>query len=121
LPRLAPRSIGNITTSLVTTVNPSRAKISQSPLRVEGDFSFTKLVGQKLDKTEYFVQFEPKGAYPEDAPARLIPELLDRLAALGDLAKQVNLALGGNGYRAGEIQKILEGLRGHHDSQGGDW
>jgi len=51
-------------------------------LRVEGDFSFTKPVGQKLDKTENFVQFEPKGAYPEDAPARLIPELLDRLAAL---------------------------------------
>lgn len=39
-------------------------------------------------------------------PTALIPELLDRLAALGDLAKQVSRALGGNGHRVGELANL---------------
>ena len=63
------------------------------------------------------MQFEPSTSLGDD-PAQLLPELLDKLAALGDLAKQVSRALGGNGHRASEVQEILEGLRGH-DSQRG--
>jgi len=79
-------------------------------LRVEGDFSFTKLVEQKLDKTEYCGQFEPE-SYLEDDPTRLIPELLDRLAELGDLAKQVSRALGGNGHRKVEVASLIKELK----------
>jgi hypothetical protein len=32
-------------------------------------------------------------------PAALIPELLDRLVSLGQLAQQISLSLGGNGHR----------------------
>jgi len=42
---------------------------------------------------------------------KLLPQLLDQLAALGDLAKQISFALGNNGHRAGEVQTILEGIR----------
>ena len=71
----------------------------------------------ELGKKPDFAQLTPELVSRD--PATLLPELLDRLAALGDLAKQVSLALGNNGHRAGEVQTILEGLRGHHDSQGG--
>ncbi|GAH53388.1 unnamed protein product, partial [marine sediment metagenome] len=77
-------------------------------------YSPLRLVNQtqnKLPKTEYFQQLEPKGAYPEDDPARLIPELLDRLAALGDLAKQVSYALGNNGHRADQVRDLTKQLQ----------
>ena len=46
-------------------------------------------------------------------PAELIPELLDRLAELGDLAKQVNRALGSNGHKA----EALAELKGYLEQQ----
>jgi hypothetical protein len=45
-------------------------------------------------------------------PARLLPELLEQLIALGQLARQISLALGKNGdrsERAAEIMRLLEG------------
>ena len=53
------------------------------------------------------MQFGPR-EYLEDDPTRLIPELLDRLAELGDLAKQVSGALNGNGHRAEKITEIKQ-------------
>ena len=46
------------------------------------------------------------GIASQNDPAKLIPELLDRLAALGDLAKQVSHALGGNGHRAEAVKEL---------------
>jgi alkylation response protein AidB-like acyl-CoA dehydrogenase len=60
--------------------------------------------------TEYCGQFEPE-SYLEDDPTRLIPELLDRLAELGDLAKQVSRALGGNGHRKAEVASLIKELK----------
>ena len=67
-------------------------------------------MGQKLDKTEYCEQFEPEN-YLEDDPTRLILELLDRLAELGDLAKQISHALGGNGHRKAEVASLIKELK----------
>ncbi len=59
----------------------------------------------------YFVPSEAKTSYLlDDDPAKLIPVLLDRLVLLGDLAKQISRALGGNGHRADEIQRLLHDL-----------
>ena len=52
------------------------------------------------------MQFEAK-EHLEDDPAKLIPELLDQLIALGDKAKQVFRALGGNGHRAEVAAQLI--------------
>ena len=56
------------------------------------------------------MQFEPGGSYLEGDPAKLIPELLDKLAALGDLAKQISRGLGGNGHRAVKVAELVQNL-----------
>ncbi len=45
---------------------------------------------------------------PSDDPTKLLPELLDRLVALGDIARQISQALGRNGHRPDEILKLLQ-------------
>ncbi|MFC1915828.1 hypothetical protein ACFLW4_03955 [Chloroflexota bacterium] len=49
-----------------------------------------------------------------DDPVQLLPELLDRLAALGDMARKVSNALGGNGHcpntTAALIEQLTKGL-----------
>ena len=40
----------------------------------------------------------------------MIPEFLDRLAALGDFAKQISAALGGNGHRAEVAASLIKEL-----------
>jgi hypothetical protein len=42
--------------------------------------------------------------------AELLPELLDRLIALGDMARQISHALSGNGHRAELAQKLIKEL-----------
>jgi len=37
-----------------------------------------------------------------------LPQLLDQLIALGDLAREVSHALGGNGHRAEKLTEIKE-------------
>ena len=51
-----------------------------------------------------------------DNPAQLLPELLDRLAALGEMAKQVSNALGGNGHRPNKAAALIEQLTKGLDS-----
>ena len=43
-----------------------------------------------------------------DDPSQLLPELLDRLVALGDMARQLSQALGRNGHRPEVVQKLME-------------
>ncbi|MBA7681272.1 hypothetical protein ES703_89610 [subsurface metagenome] len=57
-----------------------------------------------------FTQLTPDSIASGD-PADLIPELLDKLAALGDLAKQVSLALGNNGHRASALAELKRYLQ----------
>ncbi|MBA7526432.1 hypothetical protein ES705_18594 [subsurface metagenome] len=45
-------------------------------------------------------------------PAQLLPELLDQLAALGDKAREISHALGGNGHRAGELAELIKIIKG---------
>ena len=53
---------------------------------------------------------ESPSKLPSDDPAKLLPELLDRLIAIGDEARQLSQALGRNGHRPEEIQKLLEDI-----------
>ena len=46
----------------------------------------------------------------EADPAQLLPQLLDQCIALGETAKQLSLALGGSGHRAGEAVKLIQEL-----------
>jgi len=45
-----------------------------------------------------------------DDPAQLLPQLLDRLIELGDMARQLSQALGGNGHRPEQVADLIEGL-----------
>ena len=59
--------------------------------------------------TEYFVQFEA-GKAPEDDPTKLIPQLLEQVQVMGDLARRISRSLGGNGHcpeLSGELVKEL--------------
>ena len=42
--------------------------------------------------------------------AEAIPQLLDQLTALGDLARQISQALGGNGHRPEQAAQLIEEL-----------
>jgi len=46
----------------------------------------------------------------ETDPAELLSQLLDELIALGDIARRLNHALGGNGHRPGEARELIEKL-----------
>ena len=48
-------------------------------------------------------------AIPGD-PTKLIPVLLDQLVALGEMARQLSHALGGNGYRSEKVAELIEQL-----------
>jgi hypothetical protein len=39
-----------------------------------------------------------------------LPQLLDELIALGDVARQLNYALGGNGHRPDQTRELIEKL-----------
>jgi len=43
-----------------------------------------------------------------DDPSQLLPEVLDRLVALGDMARQLSLALGRNGHQPEAVQKLMK-------------
>lgn len=45
-----------------------------------------------------------------DDPAELLPQLLDQLIALGQMAQQLSHALGGNGHRAEVARELIEQL-----------
>ncbi len=47
---------------------------------------------------------------PETDPAQLLPVLLDKMIDLGDWARQISHALGGNGHRPGKLQEIVQQL-----------
>lgn len=43
-------------------------------------------------------------------PAQLLPELLDLLVALGEMAGQIRAALGGNGHRPDKANELTRQL-----------
>lgn len=48
-------------------------------------------------------------------PAQLLPELLDEMVALGEKARYVSQAFGGNGHRPEQASKLIEELiEGRH-------
>jgi len=51
----------------------------------------------------------------ESDPAKLLPQLLDQLIALGQTAHQIRHALGGNGHRPEKISEVIQQL-----TEGGD-
>ncbi len=46
----------------------------------------------------------------ESDPAKLLPQLLDQLIALGQTAHQIRHALGGNGHRPEKISEVIQQL-----------
>ncbi|GAH60086.1 unnamed protein product, partial [marine sediment metagenome] len=53
-------------------------------------------------------------------PAQLLPQLLDHLQALGELAKQISHAMGGNGHRAGELSSQVPFVHKPSAGKGGE-
>ena len=53
-------------------------------------------------------EFHPLGMVTD--PAELLPQLLDQLAALGEVARQISRSLSGNGQRAEATAEILKAL-----------
>ncbi len=43
-------------------------------------------------------------------PTQLLPQLLDQLIALGDMARQLSQALGGNGHRPEKAAELIQEL-----------
>jgi len=54
------------------------------------------------------VQFSPLQI--EADPAQLLPQLLDRLMELGDMARQISEALGGNGHKPEQVAQLIREL-----------
>ena len=53
---------------------------------------------------------------PETDPSQLFPMLLDKLIDLGDLARQISHALGGNGHRPNKAAALIKQLTKGLDS-----
>lgn len=66
---------------------------------------------RRVRGAEYSLYSAPQSTQLEGDPAQLIPELLDRLVALGDLAKQISRSLGSNGHKAAKLEDIKEYLQ----------
>ena len=49
--------------------------------------------------------------FQPDDPTELLYELLDKLVALGDVAWQLNHALGSNGHRPKDVAKLIQELK----------
>ncbi len=45
-----------------------------------------------------------------DDPAQLIPQLLDRMIELGDMARELSHQLGSNGHRPEQVAQLIEEL-----------
>ena len=54
-----------------------------------------------------YAQLVSDAIAPQDT-AQLIPELLDHLITLGEMAKEIRHALGGNGHRAEQLEEIRQ-------------
>lgn len=63
-----------------------------------------------LQPTKYFELFKAKCGSLEADPAQLLPQLLLHLQALGELAKQISEAMGGNGHRPEAVTEIVSML-----------
>jgi hypothetical protein len=48
----------------------------------------------------------------EADPAELLPQLLDQLITLGDMACRLSHALGSNGHRPGQARELFSGQKG---------
>jgi len=46
--------------------------------------------------------------------------LLDQLTALGDLARQISHALGGNGHRPDKLREVVQQLANEEDTAGNE-
>lgn len=91
-----------------------RPKLEQfSPLRqVSGHLNKSTVYGNAtLDSSALASLWRGREQLAGDAAA-LIPELLDRLVALGELAKQISASLGGNGHRAEKLAEVKQQLQG---------
>ena len=53
--------------------------------------------------------------FAESDPATILPELLDRLIALGEMARQISHALGNNGHRPEVAAELIEYLKHQAD------
>ena len=99
---------------------------SISPIRTLGDCALdraltslslwhTKPSPDRLPSILSFVQFSDANTASD--PTHLLPQLLDHLALLGDLARQISQGLGGNGHRAEAVAEILKSLGGNDERQ----
>jgi len=57
---------------------------------------------------------------PETDPTRLLPVLLDKLIDLGDLARQISHALGGNGHRPDNLPEVVQQLANQDGTAGNE-
>jgi len=55
------------------------------------------------------VQFKADSSISDD-PAQLLPQLLDRMIELGDMARELSRQLGGNGHRPEQVAQLIEEL-----------
>ncbi len=75
---------------------------------VETGESRTPLSTTSLNITQAALYHTSPSQILSNDPTKLIHELLYRLIAIGDIARQLNHALGRNGHRPDEIQKLLQ-------------
>ena len=59
------------------------------------------------------MQLASNSEIPDGQVADLIPQLLDRLVVLGDLAHQISHALGGNGHCPELSRELVKKLADH--------
>ena len=70
-----------------------------------------QLLGKsELGKKPDYTQLKADSVLSDD-PAQLVPQLLDWMIALGQIAQELKHSLGGNGHRAEQIEEIKQYLK----------
>ena len=72
-------------------------------------FSLLLRLYETVEIMVYFMQFQARHVLSDD-PAQLLPQLLDRMIELGDMARQLSCALVGNGHKPEQATKLMEEL-----------
>ncbi len=78
-------------------------------------YSPIRLINDELPPIAYIRQFAESSdsavLLTEGDPTQQLPELLDRMITLGEMAQEVKHALGGNGHQAEQLKEIRELLK----------
>ena len=86
--------------------NVYHSRPKQASFKVEARAPLQDALGTEFPIYTRFIGMLPSQPIDGD-PAKLLPQVLDQLVVLGDLARQISHSLGGNGQRAEAMKELV--------------